>query len=169
MILWSVLGVLILYTPRIPFFFLLPGLADTPATLGDLTTFDFYEWDSHMMVQVPSSTSASCSRSHVSLYAFVAEVSVSATSNGVDQYPDVDVVVAIPKHAPSEPDITWTEGPDSSASVLDEDSVETVDMAAYNADIDNAKGEYIKTQKFSCDSYIIVEIVAQLLQITEVP
>lgn len=90
------------------------------------------------------------------------DVSVRGASNGVEQHPDVEMVGAVPKRAPHEPDVTFPEGAQSSASILEKDCVETVDLAATNADGNDANAEAGMIKKFCHDSYTAVEIVTQV-------
>lgn len=65
--------------------------------------------------------------------------------------------------------VTFTNDPQSSASVLKEDCVEIVHQTASNANVDDGKCGAVAIQNFSCDSYSAAEIAAQLGQITEMP
>lgn len=68
-----------------------------------------------------------------------------------------------------EPEIASSEGIQSSASVLEENFVKTVDQAASHEDVEFFRSKAVTTQKFSRNSYKIVKIVAQLDQITKKP
>lgn len=94
---------------------------------------------------------------------------MSGRSDGVQQHPDVKMVDAVSTAADAKPDVILTEEAQSFPSVLEEYCVETVDLAASNANANEDMRKAVTTQNFSCDSYTAVAIAAQLCQITEVP
>lgn len=120
------------------------------------------------MVKVSSSAGSAHFKSHVVVDDPVAEASVSGTSNGAEQHPDVEVLDALHKHATVKPKVTFTKGAQSSNSVLKEDCVETVDLSTSIADVDNAKNDGFAPQKCSLDGDSAVKTVAKLGQITKV-
>lgn len=99
---------------RITYFYLLPALENTRATLGDLATFNFYLWNSREMVQVPSSKSNTHSKSDVDVDALLVDVSMSLTFDGFNQNPNEEMVHAVPKNAPNQPELTLTNSGQSS-------------------------------------------------------
>lgn len=94
---------------------------------------------------------------------------MSGASNGVQPPPNVEIVVAVPKHGPPEPDVTLTEGAQCSTSDLVKVSVETVSLVASNEDVEECMGDAVAIPIFSRDRYTAEEILAQLSQITEIP
>lgn len=153
---------------RIIYSSLLPAPKDIAAALGVITSFEFHIWNSLELVQAPSSTGAAHSNFHVDADASVAGLPVSSTSAGVEKHPDVNIVHAVPK-ALAEPDVILTEGAQSFSSVLEQDCVETVDLAAPNADVVDTKVEAFYDSKTQSWHHSAVKIVAQLGQITENP
>lgn len=70
---------------RIFYSHLLLGPVDTPATLIDLKTFDFYVQNSREIVRVLSTTGAAHSKSHVGVDAHDANEAVSEASDDDEQ------------------------------------------------------------------------------------
>lgn len=81
--------------------YLLLGPEDTSPTIGGLTIFNLYVWDSCKLVQVLRSTSAAYSKSHGDADALVAVESMRRTYDGFWQDSDVEMVYSIPKFAPA--------------------------------------------------------------------
>lgn len=94
---------------------------------------------------------------------------LGTASNAVMQLSDVEIVDAVPKDDPAELEVLLTERARSSASFLEEGCVETVNLAACDADGNEYKGDPYLIQKLSLDSYTIQETVAQPGSITKMP
>lgn len=98
----------------------------------------------------------------------LADLSVLGTSNGAEQHQNVEIVNAVSKYASVELHVIRTESAQCSESVFEKACIETVDLAAFDADPDDG-AECDANQKFRCDEYNAVGTVLQLCQIKEVP
>lgn len=83
---------------------------------------------------------------------------MSGVSEGVEHYPDVVSVDAVPKDARTKADVTFTEGVQYSLSVLVEDLIRTVDLAASNDNYEDAKSRSVLILKSGPDSHRDVKI-----------
>lgn len=92
----------------IPDYNLLLGSDHFFETLGDLTTLNFYVYNSRHM-QAPSSTSVAHPKDLIEEEAPVTDVSVSSVCNGVEHHQDVKIVQTVPRHAPPKPVVSLPE------------------------------------------------------------
>lgn len=76
------------------------------------------------------------------------------------------MIDAAPEDVSSEEYVTLTEGAQLFEAVHEENYVQTVDQAALNVHVDEAKSKGVTTQNLGCDSYTTLNIVEYLGQIT---
>lgn len=84
------------------------------------------------------------------------KVLVDGACIGVEKHPDLELLTAVPNDDPDSTKTTLTEGAKSFASVLTEEIIENVRLAAFNDNTEDAKKKSAPIQKISSDIYTIV-------------
>lgn len=120
------------------------------------------------IVRTLNCTGPAHSKSKVEGNASVADVSLSAACDGVEQSPDVQTVYTVSKNAPAELDVTRSEATELTSSAFEKECNETVDLAAYKTDVDHFESEDFTISKTILESYSAGKIVAHLRQMAQV-
>lgn len=126
--------------------YVMPGVEEGPATLRNVSTAEFYAWDSRMMISLRATMDGEILGSHDNTEDLVIDPAVSEDA-GLDKERQSDVDVF-------------------RVSAADADDVKIVSTNV--ADIDDKSGTAVSIRKFSRENYDSLEIYARLSQIMDV-